>query len=76
MNHSLIDNIQIPDYIRNECKPKQELIKRGYKAKAQPGISELVSTVAGLQKDVKRINACLTKQGADEYIAKNNKHGL
>ena len=38
-------------------------------------MSELVNIVAGLQKDIKRINACLTKEGARDYLAKNNKHG-
>ena len=38
-------------------------------------MSELVNIVAGLQKDVKRISACLTKLGAQDYIAKNKKNG-
>ena len=41
--------------------------------KAENGMTELVNIVAGLQKDVKRINQCLTKAGAEEYIDKNKK---
>ena len=66
------DNIVIPDYL-NPKHPTNPLVSR--KPHAQPGMSELVNIVAGLQKDVKRINACLTKQGAQDYIAKNNKNG-
>ena len=34
----------------------------------QPGMESLVNIVAGLQKDVKRINQALTLQGAQKYI--------
>ena len=34
----------------------------------QPGMEELVKVVAGLQKDVKRINNAITLQGAQNYI--------
>ena len=34
-----------------------------------PGMKQLVEIVAGLQKDVKRINKCLTLKGAQNYIA-------
>ena len=67
-----LDNIRIPDY-SNPKHTDNPPAKR--KKHAQLVMSELVNIVAGLQKDVKRINACLTKQGADEYIAKNNKNG-
>ena len=67
-----LDNIVIPDY-QNPMHPDNPLVKP--KTKVLPGMSELVNIVAGLQKDVKRINACLTKQGADEYIVKNKKNG-
>ena len=36
-------------------------------------MAESVNIVAVLQKDVKRINQCLTKAGAEEYIEKNKK---
>ena len=39
-----------------------------------PGMDDLVDIVAGLQKDVKRINQALTKQGAKEWIRQNNKN--
>ena len=67
-----LERIAIPDYI-NQKHPDRPPAKRN--PQVQHYIYELVNIVAGLQKDVKRINACLTKQGADEYIAKNNKHG-
>ena len=65
-----LDNIDIPDYT-NPKHPTNPPAKR--KPHAQPGMSELVNIVAGHQKDVKSINACLTKQGALEYLAKNKK---
>ena len=34
----------------------------------QPGMEELVKIVAGLEKDVKRINEAITLQGAQKYI--------
>ena len=37
---------------------------------AKNGMAELVNIVAGLQKDVKRINDCLTLNGARAYAAK------
>ena len=40
------------------------------KAKFQPGYHELMNIVAGLQKDVKRINQCLTIEGATAYAQK------
>ena len=67
-----LDNIDIPDYT-NPKHPTNPPAKR--KPHAQPGMSALLNIVAGLQKDVKRINVCLTKQRADEYIAKNKKNG-
>ena len=67
-----LDNIVIPDY-QNPKHPDNQPAKRI--PHAQPGTSELVNIVAGLQKDAKRINACLTKQGVEEYLAKNKKNG-
>ena len=66
-----VDNIRIPDY-SNPKYPDRPPMKR--KPHAQPGMSELVNIVADLQKDVERINACLTKQGAQDYIARNKKN--
>ena len=37
---------------------------------AKNGMAELVNIVAGLQKDVKRINSCLTLAGATAYATK------
>ena len=37
----------------------------------QPGMDDLVNIVAGLQKDVKRINEALTLKGAREYARKH-----
>ena len=34
----------------------------------EPGMKQLVEIVAGFQKDVKRINKCLTLKGAQNYI--------
>ena len=34
----------------------------------KPGMEELVNIVAGLQKDVKRINKAITLQGAKDYV--------
>ena len=67
-----LDNNVIPDY-QNPKHPDNPPARRI--PLAQPGTSELVNIVAGLQKDVKRINACLTKQGVEEYLAKNKKNG-
>ena len=36
----------------------------------QPGYGELATIVAGLQKDVQRINQCLTLEGAEAYASK------
>ena len=65
-------NMVIPDY-QNPKHPDRGPVH--CVPHTQPGMSELVNIVAGLQKDVKRINACLTKQGAQECIAKNKKNG-
>ena len=67
-----LDNIVIPDCL-NPKHPTNPPVSR--KPHVQPGMSELVNIVAGLEKDAKKINACLTKQGAQEYIARNNKNG-
>lgn len=42
-------------------------------ASANNGMTELVNIVAGLQKDVKRINECLTLPGAQTYA---RRHGV
>lgn len=39
-----------------------------------PGMKELVQVVAGLQKDVKRLNNCLTLEGATAYAAKQGRN--
>ena len=67
-----LDRIGIPDCINQKHSDRPPLKHRPH---AQPGMSVLASIVAGLQKDVKRINACLTIEGAEEYIQKNNKNG-
>ncbi len=38
-----------------------------------PDMYNLINVVAGMQKDIKRINSCITKDGADAWIAKTNK---
>ena len=40
------------------------------KLQATNGYGELVNIVAGLQKDVKRLNQCLTLEGAQQYARK------
>ena len=55
------DRITIDPYTNKKGK----VIER--KVHAQPGMAELVNIVAGLQKDVKRINNCLTIEGAKKY---------
>ena len=67
-----LSNIKIPDYTNPKHPDRPPLHRQPH---TQPGMSELVNIVAGLQKDVKRINACLTKLGAQDYIAKNKKNG-
>ena len=61
-----LDNIPIPDY-SNPKHPNNPPVKR--KPHAQPGMSKLVNIVAGLQMDVKRINACLTKAGCSRLYS-------
>ena len=39
-----------------------------------PGMAELVNIVAGLQKDVKRINKAFTLEGAKEYAKKKGRN--
>ena len=58
-----IGRIKIPQYYN---KKKKENVDRTIHA--QPGMAELVNIVAGLQKDVRRINKCLTLEGAQEYV--------
>lgn len=41
----------------------------------QPGYKDLVNIVAGLQKDVKKINQCLTLEGAQAYVNAVDKNG-
>ena len=41
----------------------------------QPGYDDLVNIIAGLQKDVKKINQCITLQGAQEYVNAVDKAG-
>ena len=41
----------------------------------QPGYGELVNIVAGLQKDVKRINQAITLEGAQAYVDAVDKYG-
>ena len=41
----------------------------------EPGYKDLVNIIAGLQKDVKKINQCLTLQGAQEYVNAVDKQG-
>ena len=36
---------------------------------AKNGMPELINIVAGLQKDIKRINQCLTLPGAQQYVS-------
>ena len=41
----------------------------------QPGYDDLVNIVAGLQKDVKKINQCITLEGAQAYVDAVDKNG-
>ena len=41
----------------------------------QPGYDDLVNIVAGLQKDVKRINQCITLDGAQAFVNAVDKNG-
>ena len=57
--------------ITRKDKTGQEITKRYRRdPQAQGGMAELVNIVAGLQKDVKRINQCLTLEGAKAYALK------
>lgn len=57
--------------ITRKDKAGQEITKRYRRdPQAQGGMAELVNIVAGLQKDVKRINQCLTLEGAKAYALK------
>ena len=57
-----IERIKIPQYTNKKGKVFDRNIR------AQPGMAELINIVAGLQKDVRRINKCLTLDGAKEYV--------
>ena len=62
-------NYRIADINMNKGRNKKgEEYDR--KLGAKNGMAELVNIVAGLQKDVKRINSCLTLAGATAYATK------
>lgn len=42
--------------------------------RTSPEMKNLIQVVAGLQKDVKRINSCITKNDAEAWLKKNKKH--
>ena len=69
---------RVPQYRFGELHLKQGTRKNGSTYNRNPqainGMSELVNIVAGLQKDVKRINKCLTLAGAQEYAAKKGQN--
>ena len=72
------ENLNLDDGVterwEGEGDNRRKITKR-YRREPQAhgGMKELVDIVAGLQKDVKRINKCLTLDGAKDYIAKNKK---
>ena len=64
-----LKSIQLPQGTRTSRQGIQTPYNRS--VQLQPGMDDLVDIVAGLQKDVKRINEALTLKGAREYARKH-----
>ena len=62
-----ITNLLNRDLGKGKNKKNEEYDR---KFSLQPGYDELIHIVAGLQKDVKKINQCITLDGAKEYASK------
>jgi hypothetical protein len=66
--YSALDSYAGTD-VGNGTNKKNETYSR--KLKYQQGYNELAHIVAGLQKDIKKINQCITLNGAQEYASKH-----
>ena len=66
--HRLDDRIIDPGHNRRGVEYERKI-------HFQPGYEELTKIVAGLQKDMKRVNQCLTLAGAQAYVAAVDKQG-